>query len=826
MKKEKIIEEKIITSPLNDLISDRYGEYAKYIIQERSIPDARDGLKPVQRRILYAMYKDGNTNDKPYRKSAKTVGLVIGNYHPHGDSSVYDAMVRLSQPWKINYPLIQMHGNNGSIDDDPAAAMRYTEARLAAISDELLKDIDKNTITWTPNFDDTENEPTVLPAKFPNLLVNGCEGVATGYATNIPPHNLSEVIDGTVYRIKNPNCSLNELMEFVKGPDFPTGAIIQGVQGIKKAFTNGKGSIVIRSKTTIEQDKNGTKHIIVTEIPYGVIKSNIVKKIDDIRFGKSIDGIIDARDASDRNGLKIIIDIHKDADANNILNYLLKKTDLQVTFNYNMVAIVNNRPVYLGLAEAIDSYVDYYRDFVLKRTKFDFEKKESRCHILEGLIKAVSVVDEVIKIIRSSSDKENAKQNLIARFNFTQQQAEAIVVLRLYRLTNTDVIELREEYQQLVEQLRQLKKIIDDPQVLDQVLIDELNEVKKLYGHPRLSTIEDEIENIQYDKVRMITNERVVLTLSYDGYIKRVSLRSFNSSDGIMTGLKEADKLIGYHQADTVDTLIAFTESGQYVCLPIYQIDEYKWKDIGVHISKYVKVNNSEKFINAFIVKDFNTYCWFITLSSNGMIKKTIVKDWYLQRTAKSSVAMNIADKQKMVAAQLAYDNDEVMILTKNGYNCRYSINEIPNVSTKAKGVKAVKLVENDEAVSLAVISDNKSEAIYLTEKGNYKRIKISDIPITTRATKGISIAKKNKTNPFAMKLCLVSNLNDDLQVISDDKKLELKAKDINLLNFDSRFSLASVGSNWYHYNDLSEVKIIDIPEKSEKEFEEITLEV
>ncbi len=826
MKKEKIINENIIASPLNDLISERYGEYAKYIIQERSIPDARDGLKPVQRRILYAMYKDGNTNDKPYRKSAKTVGLVIGNYHPHGDSSVYDAMVRLSQPWKINYPLIQMHGNNGSIDDDPAAAMRYTEARLAAISDELLKDIDKNTVSWTPNFDDTENEPTVLPAKFPNLLVNGCEGVATGYATNIPPHNLAEIIDGTIYRIENADCSLEELMQYIKGPDFPTKAIIQGIQGIKKAFTTGKGSIVIRSKTAIETEKNGIKHIIVTEIPYGVIKSSIVKKIDDIRFNKSIDGIMDVRDASDRNGLKIIIDINKDADANNILNYLLKKTELQITFNYNMVAIVNNRPVYLGLREALDAYIDYYKDFVLKRTKFEFEKKENRCHILEGLIKAVSVLDEVIKIIRNSTNKENAKKNLIERFAFTEQQAEAIVILRLYRLTNTDVLELRDEYRQLVEQLKELKQVMDDPATLNNLLINELKEVKQSYGVERQSVIEDEIEDIQIDKVRMIANERVVITLSRDGYIKRVSLRSFNSGEGTITGLKDGDNLVGYHQADTVDTLVAFTESGEYVCLPIYLIEENKWKDIGVHISKYVKVNNSEKFINAYIVKDFNTYCWFITLSRSGMIKKTTVKDWQLQRTSKSSVAMNIAKDDKIVSALLAYDNDEVMIVTKNGYNCRYSINEIPNVSTKAKGVKAVKLAADDEATSMAIIDQTKSEAIYITEKGNYKRIKINDIPVTTRATKGFAIAKKNKTNPFNVTLCLTANLNDDLQLIADNKLLNLKAKEINLLGVDARFSIATIGLNWYHYNELQEVKIIDIPEKREKDFEEMTLEV
>lgn len=826
MKKNKIVEENIQTTALDDLISDRYGDYAKYIIQERALPDARDGLKPVQRRILYAMFKDGNTNDKPYRKSAKTVGLVIGNYHPHGDSSVYDAMVRLSQQWKINYPLIQMHGNNGSIDDDPAAAMRYTEARLAAISNELLADIDKDTVSWAPNFDDTENEPTVLPAKYPNLLVNGATGIAAGYATNIPPHNLNEIIDGTIYRINNENCTLEELMDIVKGPDFPTGGIIQGLQGIKDAFTNGKGRVAVRSKTNIEVDKNGSKHIIVTEIPYEVIKSNIVKKIDDIRFSKTIDGITDVRDASDRNGLKIIIDVNKDADANNILNYLFKNTDLQIYYNYNMVAIVNNRPTYLGLIQALDSYIEYYKDFVLERTKFELAKREKRCHILEGLIKAVSVLDEVIQIIRTSFNKENAKENLIKRFDFTDEQAEAIVILRLYRLTNTDVLQLQDEYDSLLDELKELHLIISDPKELDKVLVNELTEVKNKYGHQRLSQIESEIEELKINKVKMIASERVVLTLSRDGYIKRVSLRSYNSSEGTITGLKQSDQLIGYIHADTEDTLIAFTESGEYVCLPVYQIDEAKWKDIGTHISKYVKVNNSEKFISGYIVKDFNTYCWFVTLSDSGMIKKTDVSQWQLQRTSKSSAAMNISKDEKIVAALLAYDNSEVDIVTRNGYNLRYSINEIANVSPKAKGVKAVKLYEDDKAVSMSIIDDSKSEMIFITEKGNYKRIKISDIAVTTRATKGILIAKRNKSNPANIRLCLAASLNDDLNLMIDDKTSEIKAKEINLLSADARFSLSSIGENWYHYNGLQEVKIIDVPQEKARKFEELTLEV
>ncbi len=825
MKNTKI-EEKILELPLKDLISERYGEYAKTIIQERALPDARDGLKPVQRRILYAMYRDGNTYDKPYRKSAKTVGLVIGNYHPHGDSSIYDAMVRLSQDWKVNHTLIEMHGNNGSIDDDPAAAMRYTEARLAKISSTLLEDIDKDTVIWTPNFDDTENEPTVLPAKFPNLLVNGSTGIAAGYATNIPPHNLKEVIEGTVYRINNPESNLDDVMKFIKGPDFPTKGIAQGIDGIKEAFATGKGRIVIRSKVTIEKAKGGIKQLVVTEIPYEVVKTNIVKKIDDIRYNKELDGIVDVRDESDRTGLKIVVDVKKDADVDLILNYLYKNTDLQVYYNYNMVAIVNNRPMYLGLLDMLDAYIEFYKDFVLRRTKYEFDKRLNRCHILEGLIKAVSVLDEVIAIIRGSKDKSDAKNNLIARFKFTEAQAEAIVQLRLYRLTNTDIFALKEEYSLLVEEMKQLNEIISNPLMLNKVLCDELTSLKEKFAHERYTTIEDEIEEIVIDKIDMITNERVMVSFTRDGYIKKVSLRSYNSTESNLPGLKETDELIGFIEADTIDTLIAFTASGEYVLVPLYEIDESKWRDIGNHISDYVKVNNAEQFVSAYIIKDFNTHAWIITITEDGMIKRTDLNGWKLVRTSRSSLAMNLNKGDKVVTAKLVYADDEVLIVTKDGYCLRYSIEEIPNVSSRAKGVIALRLSGQDKVASMDVISPNKTEAVFLTTKGNSKRIKLTDVQVTRRATKGLLIAKKNKTNPAEVKEVIVSSLADDLNIISNDEPLDLKAKDINLLGADSRFSTSTI-ENWYHYNGIQEIKIIDIPiVEDKKEFEELTLEV
>ncbi len=825
--KEKTINENIVISPLNELISERYGDYAKYIIQDRALPDARDGLKPVQRRILYAMYRDGNTADKPFRKSAKTVGLVIGNYHPHGDSSVYEAMVRLSQSWKINYPLVTMHGNNGSIDDDPAAAMRYTEARLAPIASCLLEDIDKDTVTWTPNFDDTENEPTVLPAKYPNLLVNGATGIASGYATDIPPHNLNEICDGAIYRIKHPDCTLDEMMEIVKGPDFPTGGIVQGREQIKQAFTSGKGKVVVRAKATIEKTRT-VQQIIVTEIPYEVIKVNIVKKIDEIRFNKDIDGIQDVRDESDRNGLRIVIDVHKDADAQLILNYLYKNTDLQVNYSYNMVSIVNNRPCLLGLIEMLDAYIDFSEEVILKRTKYEFKKRMDRCHILEGLIKAVSVMDEVIHIIRSSKDKADAKKRLIERFGFTEIQAEAIVVLRLYRLTNTDVFELRDEYAKLIAECKELNEIISNPAKLQEVLCQQLTDVKQQYGHERLTVIEEEVEEIKIDKMSMIPNERVVISFSRDGYIKRVSMRSFNASENTPTGLKDQDELIGYKEVDTYDTLLAFSQSGEYVCLPIYQLNEFKWKDIGSHISNYIRVNNNEKFIDAIIVKSFDSYCWIVSVSAKGMIKKTPLASWQLQRTTKSSAAMNLSEDDYVVSTKLAYNGDEVYLLSKDGYANRFAVEEIPEVGAKAKGVKSMKLAEGDMVVNAAVISKAVSEMVYLTAKGNSKRIKVADLPVTKRATKGVLVAKKNKTNPNELRYCLAGNLNDDLNLVVKGEKANLKFREINLLSADSRFSTSTLGIDYYHISGIDEARIVDFPKEmpKKKNYEELTLEV
>lgn len=515
---------------LEEVMGDRFGRYSKYIIQERALPDIRDGLKPVQRRILFAMNKDGNTYDKGFRKSAKSVGNIMGNYHPHGDISIYEAMVRMSQDWKLREVLIEMHGNNGSMDGDPPAAMRYTEARLSKLSGEMLADIEKETVDLVWNFDDTEKEPTVLPARYPNLLVNGSTGISAGYATEIPTHNLAEVIDGTIYMIDHPQASLEKLMEYIPGPDFPTGGILQGKDEIKKAYETGRGKVILRSKTKIEAMKGNKQQIVITEIPYEVNKATLVKKMDEIRLNKKIDGIAEVRDESDRTGLQIVVELKKDANAQGILNYLFKNTELQINYNFNMVAIDHMTPHQVGLKDILRSYIEHRKQVITKRSQFDLAKAQKRQHIVEGLMKALSILDEVIATIRESKDKKDAKKNLVDVFQFTEEQAEAIVTLQLYRLTNTDITELQKESESLIAQITELNKILSNDKELFSVMKKELREVKKNYSSARLTTIEDEIEEIKIDTQVLVAQEDVIVSVTREGYVKRTSLRSYSAS--------------------------------------------------------------------------------------------------------------------------------------------------------------------------------------------------------------------------------------------------------------------------------------------------------
>ncbi|MFQ9957524.1 MAG: DNA topoisomerase IV subunit A, partial [Turicibacter sp.] len=640
----KATQERVQVMRLEDIMGDRFGRYSKYIIQDRALPDVRDGLKPVQRRILYAMYKDGNTYEKPFRKSAKTVGNVIGNYHPHGDSSVYDAMVRLSQDWKLREPLVQMHGNNGSIDGDPAAAMRYTEARLSAISGLLLKDIDKNLVDFVPNFDDSMTEPTVLPAFFPNLLVNGATGISAGYATDIPPHNLGEIIDAVIYRMNHKQCALDDILTFVQGPDFPTGAIIQGEQEIKKAYTTGKGRIVIRSKAEIEPVRGGREQIVVTEIPYEVNKANLVKKIDDLRIDKKVEGIMEVRDETDRNGLRIVIELKKDVKSEIVLNYLFKNTDLQISYNINMVAIHNKRPVLMGLMDLIDAYIQHQKEVVTNRSNFDLKRARERQHIVEGLIKMVSVLDEVVQIIRHSKDKADAKKNLIQAFGFSERQAEAIVMLQLYRLTNTDVTALEKENEELTKTIQELTAILSSETKLLKVIQDELKQVKKQFETPRRSVIQKHIQEIKIDETDMVVKEDVMVAITKDGYVKRTSLRSYNATKSDTSTMKEGDELVAKLQLDTLQTLVMFTNRGSFIYLPVFKLPEFKWKDIGQHVSNLVTMDSEEKIIAVHAVSNFKTEEYFFFTTASGMVKKTRLSDFEVTRYNRAMVAMSVKE--------------------------------------------------------------------------------------------------------------------------------------------------------------------------------------
>ena len=823
MAKKKILEDKTRYVPelLEDIMGSGFGRYAKYIIQERALPDARDGLKPVQRRILYAMYHDGNTWDHPYRKSAKTVGLVIGNYHPHGDTSVYDAMVRMSQDWKVRLPLIDMHGNNGSIDDDPAAAMRYTEVRLAKVTQIMEDDLDKDTVEMAPNFDDTENEPTVLPVPFPVMLVNGATGIAAGYATNMPPHNLNEVIDATVYRLQNPECTLQELMEILPGPDFPTGGIVQGRKGIEEAFRTGKGRVVVRSRCEIVQTKT-CQQIVITEIPYEVIKGQLVKKMDEIRLSKEIDGILDVRDESDRNGLRIVVDVRKESDANMILNYFYKNTDLQIYYSYNNVAIIDKTPVQVGLIGLLDAFIAFRKEVVLRRSQYELNRMEARCHILEGLMKAVSIVDEIIRIIRASKDKADAKKNLMEAFDFDDIQAEAIVTLRLYRLSNTDIVSLREEFAQLVNQIEETKSILQNENVLRSLLIKELRNVKKEYGDERRTRIEEEVSDIVIDKSSMITSERVMVTISRDSYVKRCSLRSYNASNGSLTGLKQEDVLIGSIECDTLDTLLLFTSGGNYAYLPVWQIEEFKWKDIGMHLNKVIRIDGSDKIIAAILVKDFNTYASIVTVGDNGYIKKTPVSVFKVDRNNKVMTAMNLPSGSRLIQAFCVYEKDQVVLVSRQGFSYRFSVDQIPSTGVKSKGVKAMNVSAQDRLQSACRMSQGNGNLVFICENGMMKRMHREEVPEANRPAKGNLICKRVKSNPAVLKEVVYCEPGRILYFTDGNAMKELHAIVIPLKNATVGFSTPlELSASFSRKTGIEECRIEDFPQDSSQEVHE-----
>lgn len=733
---------------LEDIMGERFGRYSKYIIQERALPDIRDGLKPVQRRILYSMNKDGNTFEKGFRKSAKSVGNVMGNFHPHGDSSIYDAMVRMSQDWKNRETLIEMHGNNGSMDGDPAAAMRYTEARLSEIAGFLLQDIEKNTVPFAWNFDDTEKEPTVLPAAFPNLLVNGATGISAGYATDIPPHNLAEVIDAVVYMIDHPSAKLDKLMEFLPGPDFPTGAIIQGRDEIRKAYETGKGRVVVRSRTEMESLKGGKTQIVVTEIPYEVNKAVLVKKIDDVRVNNKVPGIAEVRDESDRDGLRIAIELKKDADEQTILNYLFKYTDLQVNYNFNMVAIDNYTPRQVGLIPMLTSYIAHRKNIILARSRFDKEKAEKRLHIVEGLIRVISILDEVIALIRASENKADAKENLKVSYEFSEEQAEAIVTLQLYRLTNTDIVTLENEEASLRDLISTLAAIIGDERTMYNVMKRELRDVKKQFASARLSELQDQAEAIEIDTASLIAEEETFVSLTKGGYIKRTSPRSFNSSALDELGKRDEDELIFLEKAKTTQHLLIFTNLGNVIYRPVHELTDIRWKDIGEHLSQTITTyGNDEQVLFAEVVDDFAGQTYF-AVTKLGQIKRFERKEFAPWRTYKSKSLKyaKLKNEGDTIVAVSPILLDDVLLVTYNGYALRFNIEEVPVIGAKAAGVKAINL-KGDDVVASAFIANTKSMYV-LTQRGSLKRMAISDIPVTKRAGRGLQVLRELKAKP------------------------------------------------------------------------------
>lgn len=768
---------------LEDVLGDRFGRYSKYIIQERALPDVRDGLKPVQRRMLYAMYSSGNTHDKNFRKSAKTVGDVIGQYHPHGDSSVYEAMVRLSQDWKLRHVLIEMHGNNGSIDNDPPAAMRYTEAKLSLLAEELLRDINKETVSFIPNYDDTTLEPMVLPSRFPNLLVNGSTGISAGYATDIPPHNLAEVIQATLKYIDNPDITVNQLMKYIKGPDFPTGGIIQGIDGIKKAYESGKGRIIVRSKVEEETLRNGRKQLIITEIPYEVNKGSLVKRIDELRADKKVDGIVEVRDETDRTGLRIAIELKKDVNSESIKNYLCKNSDLQISYNFNMVAISDGRPKLMGIRQIIDSYLNHQIEVVANRTKFELDNAEKRMHIVEGLIKALSILDKVIELIRSSKNKRDAKENLIEVYEFTEEQAEAIVMLQLYRLTNTDIVALEGEHKELEALIKQLRHILDNHDALLNVIKEELNEIKKKFKSERLSLIEAEIEEIKIDKEVMVPSEEVILSMTRHGYIKRTSIRSFNASGVEDIGLKDGDSLLKHQEVNTQDTVLVFTNKGRYLFIPVHKLADIRWKELGQHVSQIVPIEEDEVVINVYNEKDFNTDAFYVFATQNGMIKKSTVPLFKTTRFNKPLIATKVKENDDLISVMRFEKDQLITVITNKGMSLTYNTSELSDTGLRAAGVKSINLKVEDFVVMTEGVSENDT-ILMATQRGSLKRISFKILQVAKRAQRGITLLKELKKNPHRIvaahvvtgehsQYTLYSKSNEEHGLINDIHKSE-----------------------------------------------------
>jgi len=798
--------EKYLDLPLEEVIGDRFGRYSKYIIQDRALPDVRDGLKPVQRRILYAMHVEKNTHDKNFRKAAKTVGTVIGNYHPHGDTSVYEAMVRMSQNWKMRNVLIEMHGNNGSVDGDPPAAMRYTEARLSSMASELLENIEKNTVEFIPNFDDTTEEPIVLPAKFPNLLVNGSTGISAGYATDIPPHNLAEVIEAVIKKIDKPSVTVDELLDIMKGPDFPTGGIVQGLDGIRKAFETGKGKIIIRAKAEIETLRGGREQIVVDEIPYDVNKANLVKKIDELRADRKLEGIAEVRDETDRTGLRIVIELRKDADSTGILNYLYKNTDLQINYHYNMVAIQEKTPKLLSLSAMLDAYIEHQKEVYTNQTIYDLTKARDREHIVAGLIKAISILDELIALIRSSKNKQDAKNALMAQYDFTERQAEAIVMLQLYRLTNTDITALEEEASVLRDQIKKLEEILASDRKLLQTIKAELRMIKKKYADERKTSIEEKITELDININVTIPSEDVVITLTRDGYVKRTSLRSYAASNGEDLAMKEDDWLVGLYEVNTTDKLLLFTSRGRYLCLPVHEMPDIRWKDLGQHLSNIAPVESEEHIVQCFPIRTFSDQNNLVFITRNGMIKRSGLPLYEAQRYNRMLVALNLRAGDELLDVYLTDGQEDICLATNTGYGLRFGEQDVPAVGQRAAGVKAIQLKEGEfVAGSGAAKAAEKPAIMLVTQRGAAKKMKLEELSKSERAKRGQIMLRELKKNRHEVAgFFLLTDPDEAVSVQADDGQ-DVQINPLNM-SFSERTSNGS-----FVFSDRGQAAVVQV---------------
>jgi len=785
---EAEINERIIPVDIEDEMKSSYLDYAMSVIVGRALPDVRDGLKPVHRRILYAMYEAGITSDKPYRKSARVVGDVLGKYHPHGEASIYDALVRMAQDFSSRFSLIDGQGNFGSIDGDPPAAMRYTEVRMAKISEELIADIEKNTVDFIPNYDESLEEPTSLPGKLPNLLLNGCSGIAVGMATNIPPHNLKETVHAIIKYIDYPEVSIEELMEYLPGPDFPTGALICGREGLREAYWTGRGMIQLRARACIEKMKSGRECIVITEIPYQVNKANLITKIAELVREKKIDGIADLRDESDREGMRIVVEIRREENPQVILNQLYKHTQMQTTFGIILLALVENRPQILNLKQLIQYYVEYRQNVILRRTRFDLDRAEKRAHLVEGLRIAQAHLEEVVNIIRSAKNTEDARSSLQQRFGFSDEQAQAILEMRLQQLTGLERQKLQDEYLQLIKTINYLKSVIDNPQKVREIIKQELEDLKNKYADPRRTEILDKIEDVKLEN--LIAEEEVVITISHSGYIKRLPLSTYRQQRrggrGVTgVNMKEEDFVKELFISSTHDTLLFFSNRGECYILKVHEIPEGGRTSRGKAIVNLLSLNPDEFITATILLPRFNENRYLLMVTRQGMIKKTELGAFqHVHR--RGIIALHLQSGDELAEVISTTGEKEVILATRLGKAIRFSEAEVRPRGRTAQGVKGITLPPGDAVMGMKAVNENEL-LLTVTGKGYGKRTPMAEYRLTKRGGKGIINSKIGEPQGVVAGIEKVSEEDELMMVTSSGMILRIPVKEIPVRGRNTR---------------------------------------